>query len=91
MSRPDVTPFFDNATNTWTYLVADPATGEAVIIDAVLDYEPKGARVSHAGLKRCLPPSNGAGSSCAGSWKPTSTRIIWRAAIGCVTSAALRW
>lgn len=54
MTRPDVTPFFDAATNTWTYLVSDPATGAAVIIDAVLDYEPKGARVSHAGLARLL-------------------------------------
>ena len=53
-NRPDVTPFFDPATNTWTYLVADPATGHAVIIDAVLDYEPKGAVVSHAGLERLL-------------------------------------
>jgi glyoxylase-like metal-dependent hydrolase (beta-lactamase superfamily II) len=51
MNRPDVTPFFDHATSTWTYLVADPDTGEAVIIDAVLDYEPKGARVSHNGLE----------------------------------------
>ena len=51
MNRPDVTPFFDHATNTWTYLVSDPDTGEAVIIDAVLDYEPKGARVSHTGLE----------------------------------------
>ena len=51
MYRPDVTPFFDHATNTWTYLVSDPDTGEAVIIDAVLDYEPKGARVSHNGLE----------------------------------------
>jgi glyoxylase-like metal-dependent hydrolase (beta-lactamase superfamily II) len=51
MNRPDVTPFFDHATNTWTYLVADPDTDEAVIIDAVLDYEPKGARVSHTGLE----------------------------------------
>jgi glyoxylase-like metal-dependent hydrolase (beta-lactamase superfamily II) len=54
MSMPDVTPFFDNATNTWTYLVSDPDTGEAAIIDAVLDYEPKGAVVSHAGLERLL-------------------------------------
>lgn len=54
MNRPDVTPFFDTGTNSWTYLVADPATGEAAIIDAVLDYEPKGARVSHAGLERLL-------------------------------------
>ena len=53
-NRPDVTPFFDPATNTWTYLVADPATGHAAIIDAVLDYEPKGAVVSHAGLERLL-------------------------------------
>ncbi len=52
--RPDVTPFFDHATNTWTYLVADPETGEAVIIDPVLDYEPKGAVISHAGLERVL-------------------------------------
>jgi glyoxylase-like metal-dependent hydrolase (beta-lactamase superfamily II) len=51
MNHPDVTPFFDHATNTWTYLVADPDTGEAVIVDAVLDYEPKGARVSHKGLE----------------------------------------
>ncbi len=53
-ARPDVTPFFDHATNTWTYLVADPATGAAAIIDAVLDYEPKGAVVSYAGLERLL-------------------------------------
>ena len=54
MSRPDITPFFDAATNSWTYLVADPETGAAAIIDAVLDYEPKGARISHAGLERLL-------------------------------------
>lgn len=54
IGHPDVTPFFDPVSNTWTYLVADPATGEAVIIDAVLDYEPKAARVSHAGLERLL-------------------------------------
>lgn len=52
MNRPDITPVFDHATNTWTYLVADPGTGEAVIIDAVLDYEPKAARVSHSSLDK---------------------------------------
>jgi glyoxylase-like metal-dependent hydrolase (beta-lactamase superfamily II) len=54
LKRPDVTPFFDHFTSTWSYLVADPATGEAAIIDAVLDYEPKGAVVSHAGLEEML-------------------------------------
>jgi glyoxylase-like metal-dependent hydrolase (beta-lactamase superfamily II) len=52
--QPDVTPFFDAATNSWTYLVADPVTGDAAIIDPVLAYEPKGAVISHAGLDRVL-------------------------------------
>lgn len=38
--------FFDTATNTVTYLLTDPATLAAAIIDPVLDYEPKGARVT---------------------------------------------
>lgn len=36
---PTVDAFFDPATNTVTYLVSDPATGAAAIIDPVLDYE----------------------------------------------------
>lgn len=53
-TAPEVTPVFDDATNTWTYLVADRDTGAAAIIDAVLAYEPKGATVSHAGLQQLL-------------------------------------
>ena len=37
---PDVTGFFDEATKTVSYLVADPATGKAAIIDPVLDFDP---------------------------------------------------
>lgn len=51
---PEVTPIFDDGTNTWTYLVVDPDTGAAAIIDAVLTYEPKGATVSHTGLQQLL-------------------------------------
>lgn len=43
---PNVQTFFDKATFTATYLVSDPATGAAAIIDPVLDYEPKTARLS---------------------------------------------
>ena len=43
---PNVQTFFDKATFTATYLVSDPATGAAAIIDPVLDYEPKRARLS---------------------------------------------
>jgi glyoxylase-like metal-dependent hydrolase (beta-lactamase superfamily II) len=44
--RPDVQPFFDPATSTASYLVADPATRAAAIIDPVLDFEPRRATVS---------------------------------------------
>jgi glyoxylase-like metal-dependent hydrolase (beta-lactamase superfamily II) len=44
--HPTVQAFFDPVTATATYLVSDPATKAAAIIDPVLDYEPKGARLS---------------------------------------------
>lgn len=44
MSRPYVTGFFDEATFTVSYVVADPATSRAVIIDPVLDYDPAAGR-----------------------------------------------
>ncbi len=44
--HPTVQAFFDPATATATYLVSDPTTKAAAIIDPVLDYEPKGARLS---------------------------------------------
>jgi glyoxylase-like metal-dependent hydrolase (beta-lactamase superfamily II) len=44
--QPRVQAFFDPATSTASYLVSDAATGEAAIIDPVLDFEPKGARLS---------------------------------------------
>jgi glyoxylase-like metal-dependent hydrolase (beta-lactamase superfamily II) len=43
---PNVQAFFDKATNTVTYLVSDPATRVAAIIDPVLDFDPKAARVT---------------------------------------------
>ncbi len=38
--------FFDAATNTVTYLVWDPATRAAAIIDPVLDFDPNAGRLS---------------------------------------------
>ena len=42
--QPTVTPFHHTATGTWSYVVADPATRAAAIIDPVLDYDWKSAR-----------------------------------------------
>ncbi len=46
MPAPNVTAFFDNATFTVTYVVADSAAGRAAIIDPVLDYDPASGRTS---------------------------------------------
>lgn len=40
MTQPTVQAFFDPTTNTVTYLVADPTTRAAAIIDPVLDHDP---------------------------------------------------
>jgi glyoxylase-like metal-dependent hydrolase (beta-lactamase superfamily II) len=44
--RPEVTPFHHAATGTWTYVVADPATATAAVIDPVLDYDWKSGRTT---------------------------------------------
>ncbi len=46
--QPDVKAFFDPATNTVSYVVSDPATKQAAIVDSVLDYDPKSGRTSKA-------------------------------------------
>lgn len=43
---PDVKAFFDKDTYTVTYIVSDPATGRAAIIDSVLNYCPASGRTS---------------------------------------------
>jgi glyoxylase-like metal-dependent hydrolase (beta-lactamase superfamily II) len=43
---PMIKAYFDPQTSTVTYLVADPATKAAAIIDPVLDYAPNAARLS---------------------------------------------
>ena len=48
MFRPIIHSFFDLPTNTVTYLVADPATKRAAVIDPVLDYDHKSGKASVA-------------------------------------------
>ncbi len=43
---PEVQGFHDPDTGTVTYLVTDPATQRAAVIDPVLDYDPKAGRTS---------------------------------------------
>lgn len=51
---PIVEGLFDPATHTLTYIVADPATGRAVVIDPVLDYDQATGRTSTGSLETVL-------------------------------------
>lgn len=50
----DIQAFFDPQTATVTYLVSDPATKAAAIIDPVLDFEPKAARLTTGSIDAVL-------------------------------------
>ncbi|MBT0670001.1 MBL fold metallo-hydrolase [Novosphingobium profundi] len=52
--RPTIAGFFDEATFTVSYVVHDPATCEAAIIDSVLDYEAASGRTSYASAERII-------------------------------------
>ena len=51
---PDVVGVFDPTTHTVSYVVSDPASGAALIIDPVLDFDPAAARVSTTSVDRLL-------------------------------------
>ena len=52
--KPTVQAFFDKATNTISYLVSDPATSVAAVIDPVLDYHAAAVRTSTASADAIL-------------------------------------
>ncbi len=45
--HPDVKAFFDEPSNTFSYVVSDPGTGRAAVIDSVLDYDAASGRTRH--------------------------------------------
>jgi glyoxylase-like metal-dependent hydrolase (beta-lactamase superfamily II) len=49
--------FFDPATYTLTYVVFDPESRDAVVIDPVLDYDPAGSRTSTRSVEQLEPSS----------------------------------
>jgi glyoxylase-like metal-dependent hydrolase (beta-lactamase superfamily II) len=46
--KPQVHAFFDEPTNTVSYVVTDPATKTCAVIDSVLDYDPAAGRTKTA-------------------------------------------
>jgi glyoxylase-like metal-dependent hydrolase (beta-lactamase superfamily II) len=52
--QTQVHPFFDAASNTWSYVVAEPQGRNAAIIDPVLDFDPKSGRTGTASAQALL-------------------------------------
>lgn len=56
---PHIRGLFDTASSTMSYVVADPATRVAAVIDPVLDYDPKAARTGTASAERLIEATAG--------------------------------
>ena len=58
---PSVTPFHHPSSGTWTYVVADPATRAAAVIDPVLDYDWRSGRTGTKAADAIVAHCEGAG------------------------------
>ncbi|WP_049820416.1 MBL fold metallo-hydrolase [Bradyrhizobium japonicum] len=63
MSRPIIQSFFDEPTNTVSYLVADPATKKAAVIDPVLDYDHSSGEADTRSVEAMLKAAENAGNT----------------------------
>ena len=60
---PSIDAFFDEPTNSISYLVSDPASGAAAVIDAVLDFDPGSGDVSTEAADAILAKAEQQGST----------------------------
>jgi len=54
MSAIKIHAFYDEATHTYSYLLMDPASRQAAIIDSVLDFDPKSGRTATASAEKIV-------------------------------------
>jgi glyoxylase-like metal-dependent hydrolase (beta-lactamase superfamily II) len=59
--KAEIRAFFDEPTNTVSYLVADPSTGVAAVIDPVLDYDHNSGSVDTRSVTTILKSAQDAG------------------------------
>lgn len=64
MNRPKVTGFFDEATNTVSYVVADPETRICAIIDSLLDFDQASGRTRTDSADRMIAFVREQGLTC---------------------------
>jgi glyoxylase-like metal-dependent hydrolase (beta-lactamase superfamily II) len=63
MNAPIIHSFFDKLSNTVTYIVADPATKRAAVIDPVFDYDHATGKTSIASVEAVLKKAHDEGFS----------------------------
>jgi len=61
MTKPEIRAYFDEPTNTVSYLVWDPATLEGAVIDPVLDFDSSTGKASVASADEILADATAAG------------------------------
>lgn len=59
--QPSIRAFFDETTNTVSYLVSDPASGRAAVIDPVLDYDHRDGSVDVGSVETILAAARDGG------------------------------
>lgn len=64
MQHPVVTAFFDEATNTISYVVADPDTNHCAIIDSLLDYDQASGRTKTSSADKLIAFVRERGLTC---------------------------
>jgi len=52
--KPDVSPHFDAATNTISYIVKDPSSNHCAIIDSVMDIDYAAGRITHENADKLI-------------------------------------
>ena len=75
-AAPQISDFFDEPTNNVSYLVADPETRAAAVIDPVLDYDPASGSASTRSAEKILAAADEQGLSI-GLVLETPSRTGW--------------
>ncbi len=52
--RPEVAPFFDEGTNTFSYVVKDPSSNACAVVDSVMELDYAAGRLSLAGADKIV-------------------------------------
>ena len=54
MQYPEVTPFYDKETNTFSYVVKDPSSSDCAIIDSVLNFDYASGTISYTSADKII-------------------------------------